>query len=105
MQNPHVEQSANQNAFLSFSAAFCIGLFSFDVARCCRCLALNTSNLVCSATLGQLLLASLISAVSRIGSNLIDATSLSFTNALVTLFSFSLQICAGIFSTSLVPSL
>src|SRR5687768_11671105 len=62
-------------------------------------------NLEGSGIVFQLLLAVLISAVSFIGSNLIDVTSLSFTNVFTTLFSLCLHTCAGILSTSVVPSL
>src|SRR5215467_5073051 len=73
--------------------------------RAAPCFALNNWNFVGSAIVPQLLLLSSISAVSRIGSNFILATSLSFTNVFTTFFSFNLQTCAGILSTSFVPSL
>src|SRR6476619_1101950 len=73
--------------------------------RAAPCFALNIWNFVGSAIVPQLLLLSSTSAVSRIGSNLILATSLSFTKVFTTFFSFNLQTCAGILSTSFVPSL
>ncbi len=70
--------------------ASCIGLVP-DVAPLGNTCCLNNSNLDGAYSLGQLLLLSSISAVSRYGSSLIPFTSLLFANTLVILFSFLRQ--------------
>src|SRR5688572_13539230 len=96
--------SISQNPFFSF--AFCIGLIPLPLAPLpVACLPLKMVNLEGSAMVFQLLFASLISAVSLNGSSFTEATSLLLIKVLTTFVSLCLHTCAGILSTSLVPSL
>jgi len=92
--------------FMLLSLAFCIGVIPVDCPLPASCFALNSAKRDGpSVTAPQLLFLSSMSAVSRIGSRRMEATSLSFINAFVTVFSFNLHTCAGMRSISFEPSL